>query len=57
MRAGINTVNQLRKMLIEDYAKFGTPQTLLKVRNLGQKSANEILSTLQKLGLEKTMHI
>ncbi len=42
-RAGINTVQEL-------VAK--TPEEMMKVRNLGKKSLDEVLAKLEDLGLE-----
>ena len=42
-RAGINTVEELRNR---------TPEDMMKVRNLGRKSLEEVLGKLKELGLE-----
>ena len=41
-RAGINTVEELTKK---------TPEDMMKVRNLGRKSLEEVLAKLKELGL------
>ena len=41
-RAGINTVEELRNQTAED---------MMKVRNLGRKSLEEVLAKLKELGL------
>jgi DNA-directed RNA polymerase subunit alpha len=42
-RAGINTVEELTNR---------TPEDMMKVRNLGRKSLEEVLAKLKELGLE-----
>ena len=42
-RAGINTVEELTNK---------TPEDMMKVRNLGRKSLDEVLAKLKELGLE-----
>ena len=42
-RAGINTVEELINK---------TPEDMMKVRNLGRKSLEEVLAKLKELGLE-----
>ena len=42
-RAGINTVEELISR---------TPEEMMKVRNLGRKSLDEVLAKLKELGLE-----
>jgi DNA-directed RNA polymerase subunit alpha len=42
-RAGINTVEELCNH---------TPEDMMKVRNLGRKSLEEVLAKLKELGLE-----
>ena len=42
-RAGINTVEELTNK---------TPEDMMKVRNLGRKSLEEVLAKLKELGLE-----
>ena len=45
-RAGINTVEELTNR---------TPEDMMKVRNLGRKSLEEVLAKLKELGLEKIL--
>lgn len=42
-RAGINTVEELTNR---------TPEDMMKVRNLGRKSLDEVLAKLKELGLQ-----
>ena len=42
-RAGINTVEELTNR---------TPEDMMKVRNLGRKSLEEVLAKLKELGLQ-----
>ena len=42
-RAGINTVEELTNK---------TPEDMMKVRNLGRKSLEEVLAKLKELGLQ-----
>jgi DNA-directed RNA polymerase subunit alpha len=42
-RAGINTVQELTNK---------TPEDMMKVRNLGRKSLEEVLAKLKELGLQ-----
>ena len=46
-RAGINTVEELTNR---------TPEDMMKVRNLGRKSLEEVLAKLKELGFEITLH-
>ena len=43
VRAGINTVEELTNR---------TPEDMMKVRNLGRKSLEEVLAKLKELGLQ-----
>ena len=46
-RAGINTVEELCNK---------TPEDMMKVRNLGRKSLEEVLAKLKELGLSLSQH-
>ena len=50
-RAGINTVEELTNRTPEELTNR-TPEDMMKVRNLGRKSLEEVLAKLKELGLQ-----